>query len=234
MKKQPTNVQSVLLPVEVFTEKKAVKWVADHGFKTDKLDKTDRFFRFRQADPKTFKAADFRTKTIDKKRGIKIVIGHEKKKAVKNPAINVLVDLGRCDGFEVAKKKEIVFSAKQNYRLLSTADGRILYALKGKMRTVHDPDKSPVEKQAEKLYSRWSDFEPDKEYMLQVGKLIWKKAGEATKIFYTSDKWSPRKKLTAYVHDFEHKTTLHEASSTAGKQYKLTGAFAVRKEGITG
>ena len=153
----------------------------------------------------------------------------------KNPPVKVLVDLGRCDGFDqVDPIKSLTLTAKENYRLLSTADGRTLYALKGKQKTVYDPDKSEVEKQAERLYSKWSDFEPDKEYMLTVAELKWQPIGNATTIFYTSDKWSASRKLTGYVHDFTHATTLYSAESKHGTQYKLKGAFAVKKEGITG
>lgn len=173
------------------------------------------------------------------------MIGRKKqteKSTVKNPAVSVLVDLGRCDGFIIDPKthldgirnKDIKLAAKKNYRLLSTADGKTLYALRGPRRTVKDPGKSSVEKQAEKLYSRWSDFEPDNEYMLSIGDTTWKNEGDAKTIFYTSDKWSAQRRLTGYVHDFDHKTTLYSAKTAYGIQYKLKGAFQVKKEGITG
>lgn len=77
-----SQVQSVLFPRGDWTKDQAYKWLADHAYKAYKLDKTDKYFRFRQSDPEKYDR--FITKKITPSSGkkkddyIKIVIGYRR------------------------------------------------------------------------------------------------------------------------------------------------------------
>jgi uncharacterized protein len=68
-----TKVQSVLIPVDKFSEVEAKKWCKDHEFKAADVDKTENFYRFRQFSPDNCKSEP-RTITLDEGKGIKAVI----------------------------------------------------------------------------------------------------------------------------------------------------------------
>jgi len=71
-------IQSVLFNRNLNTFNSSYKWLIDHDFKTYKCDITENYFRWRQVDPK--RNSEFRLKTIDEERQIKIVIEYPKKK----------------------------------------------------------------------------------------------------------------------------------------------------------
>lgn len=75
--KMTSSVQSVLLSRNRFkTRASARKYAREHGFKTSKIDVTERYFRFRQANPRSPRFKRFRT--ISRKGGnMKLIIGFE-------------------------------------------------------------------------------------------------------------------------------------------------------------
>lgn len=62
-------VQSVLVP-KLFPMDQAIEWVKSHKFKVYKIDVTDRFYRFRQLEPKP--DANYITKVLP--NGVELVI----------------------------------------------------------------------------------------------------------------------------------------------------------------
>ncbi len=66
MKRWPrhTRVQSFLFPRSQWTARSARSWLSKHGHKAPKTDKTDRYLRYRQAQPGRFRKATFRTITL--------------------------------------------------------------------------------------------------------------------------------------------------------------------------
>lgn len=45
------HIQSVVFPKSRFTQKQALKWLYEHGYKYNKIDITHNMYRFRQHDP---------------------------------------------------------------------------------------------------------------------------------------------------------------------------------------
>ena len=72
-----SSVQSVLLSRNRFkTRASARKYAREHGFKSSKIDVTERYYRFRQANPRSPRFKRFRT--ISRKGGdMKLIIGFE-------------------------------------------------------------------------------------------------------------------------------------------------------------
>jgi hypothetical protein len=54
-------VQSVLLNRDKFSKKEAFDWVREHGYKADKVDVTNEYYRFRQMNPDLLHLYYFRT-----------------------------------------------------------------------------------------------------------------------------------------------------------------------------
>jgi len=77
-RKYKSEIQSVLLPKNTFKSKKAaIRWVKKHKrFKVKKIDETKNMYRFRQQSPGKYD--DFRTINLDRKLGIKAVLGLKK------------------------------------------------------------------------------------------------------------------------------------------------------------
>jgi 16S rRNA G966 N2-methylase RsmD len=50
-----------------------IEWLYDHGFKFNKIDEKEHYYRFRQTNPNKY--THYTTKEIDKKKGIKFIIG---------------------------------------------------------------------------------------------------------------------------------------------------------------
>ena len=71
----PTEVQSVIIPKNKYTEKQANNWIIKNGYttrgKSIKNYKTTNFYRFRQIPPSKFK--DYRMRNLS--NGIRLVIG---------------------------------------------------------------------------------------------------------------------------------------------------------------
>ncbi|MDD3493517.1 MAG: phage portal protein, partial [Candidatus Thermoplasmatota archaeon] len=62
------EVQSVLCPKDKFkSAEEAAAWCREHGFKTDKLDETDDFYRYRQFQPELCEDGSFRTMRLGDK-----------------------------------------------------------------------------------------------------------------------------------------------------------------------
>lgn len=66
-------VQSILFDKEKFTLTEAKNWLKKHDYKSDKVDETDEYYRFRQRDPDDFDPDSFRTKEIED--GVKFIMG---------------------------------------------------------------------------------------------------------------------------------------------------------------
>lgn len=65
------RVQSLLFPRDKWTKPEARDWLKEHGYKSRKVDETDRYYRFRQEDPAQFSV--LRTKRFGE--DIKAVVG---------------------------------------------------------------------------------------------------------------------------------------------------------------
>lgn len=70
-----TQVQSVIFEKSKYSVTQAKKWLRDNGFVAPKVDKTDRYLRFRQKQPGYFDESSFRTIPFGKGKGIKAIIG---------------------------------------------------------------------------------------------------------------------------------------------------------------
>lgn len=75
-----TEVQSVIFDKSKYNVTKAKKWLRDNDFVAPKVDKTDRYLRFRQKEPSYFDESSFRTIPFGKGTGIKAIIGVPMKK----------------------------------------------------------------------------------------------------------------------------------------------------------
>ena len=80
-----TQVQSVLFDRDIYSLTEAKKWLRDNDFIAPKVDKTDRYLRFRQKEPNYFNESSFRTIPFGKDTGIKAIIGVPMKKIKTNP-----------------------------------------------------------------------------------------------------------------------------------------------------
>ena len=79
-KRTPLKVQSVLVDKDVYSLREAKSWIRKHDFKETfygkGVEKTENFYRFRQAAPRRFKEGSYVTKEISD--GIKLVLGNYK------------------------------------------------------------------------------------------------------------------------------------------------------------
>ena len=79
-KRTPLKVQSVLVDRNVYNLKEAKSWIRKHDFKETfyrkGVEKTENFYRFRQAAPRRFKEGSYVTKEISE--GVKLVLGNYK------------------------------------------------------------------------------------------------------------------------------------------------------------
>jgi hypothetical protein len=62
-------LQTILVPKSKFSLPDAIHWVRTHRFIADKVDTTDRFYRFRQMTP--YPGGEYRTKTLP--NGVELV-----------------------------------------------------------------------------------------------------------------------------------------------------------------
>ena len=65
------RVQSLLFPRDRWTKPEARTWLKEHGYKSRKVDETDRYYRFRQVDPDQFTVL----RTKDFGEHIKAIVG---------------------------------------------------------------------------------------------------------------------------------------------------------------
>ena len=79
-KRTPLKVQSVLVDRNVYNLKEAKSWIRKHDFKetfySKGVEKTENYYRFRQAAPRRFKEGSYVTKEISE--GVKLVLGNYK------------------------------------------------------------------------------------------------------------------------------------------------------------
>ena len=79
-KRTPLKVQSVLISTDLYNLKEAKSWIRKHDFKETfyrkGVEKSENYFRFRQAAPGRFKKNSFVTKEISD--GVKLVLGNYK------------------------------------------------------------------------------------------------------------------------------------------------------------
>ena len=79
-KRTPLKVQSVLISTDVYNLKEAKSWIRNHDFKETfygkGVERTENYFRFRQAAPRRFKEGSYVTKEISD--GVKLVLGNYK------------------------------------------------------------------------------------------------------------------------------------------------------------
>lgn len=68
-----TEIQTLILSQQLFTEKQAAGWARRHGFRVIKVDVTTNNYRFRQHPPSNYRAGSFRTIRI--RPGVEAVIG---------------------------------------------------------------------------------------------------------------------------------------------------------------
>jgi len=68
-----TEIQTLVLSQQMFTERQAVGWAKRHGFRVIKVDVTPNNYRFRQHPPSNFEPGSFRT--IRLRAGVEAVIG---------------------------------------------------------------------------------------------------------------------------------------------------------------
>lgn len=66
-----SKVQSVLIPRSKFSLSEARAWIKSHGYHSGKVDVTDAYYRFRQAEPGRFD----RIRTKELPGGIKLLVG---------------------------------------------------------------------------------------------------------------------------------------------------------------
>jgi hypothetical protein len=207
--------------------------------KASKSDKTKTQLRFRQASPGKFKKGSLRTKTIDKKLGVKLVIGcpkpgtkTAKRKINPAPSIpDVLVYLGGA--IEVQLADETMLRWRRGHCVLANVEGNRLFILNTTKKEKVEPTQTALIKEARKLYSQFTDFKSEKANLVKSAtpKLI--KIGLADHIVYRSNKWSG--KAIDYIHEFKKQPEVWASSKKSPEIVVLVGDWIkVKKEGIAG
>ena len=68
-----SEIQSVIFKKNKMTPIQCVEWLYDHGLKYNKIDEKEHYYRFRQTNPNKYN--HYTTKEINKKKGIKFILG---------------------------------------------------------------------------------------------------------------------------------------------------------------
>lgn len=92
----PSEVQSLLIPIDLMSLAQAKRWAKDHGYLVGRLDESERYYRFRQFDPS--KRHGYRTIPFGDE-GIMAVIQVPKRR--KNPGNAVKLSPGALSALEV-------------------------------------------------------------------------------------------------------------------------------------
>lgn len=153
----------------------------------------------------------------------------KKKSAVRNPGIripNVVVELGHAVELGMDDGNSLKFNS---YLLTCNESGSRLFIIRSTKKT--DPEELSSKK-AEKLYSKFTDFVPDRNYGQRVSEAKLKLIGQALFIVYRSNKWTGKK--TDYIHHFEKPPNVYANKKHEPTALAIIGRLAVRKEGITG
>ena len=240
--KKGTEAQTVLFDAAKWTVKTAHKWLKEHKMKTPKASKEGNYLRFRQADPACFADKSFRTKTIDRKMGVKLVIGCPKKdsKSSKktrkiNPPVSIpkiLVYLGRAVELSFEEGETLKWRGN-THCVLSNVEGTKLFILPtSKKKAALSGETAKIDK-ARALYSKFTDFESEEANVVHLETVPRKKIGLADHIVYESDKWSGKK--VEYIHEFDHRPQVFVDREDKPRVIALIGkGIKVKKEGITG
>lgn len=230
------RAQSVLFHKDHWDKATSRQWLRDHAFKIPLAVAEGNYLRYRQEPIGHFDPGSFRTKTIDFRRGVRLIVGcpktdrPSKRRRIDNPAPEVpgtVVYLG--EAVEIALRDESVLKLR-GYALCANPDGTRLYALRKINKQAVSPATGKIAEQARSLFEAFTDFAADRDFALRIstGKLV--ELGEADHIVYKSDKWTGKK--TEYIHEFTKRPTVW---ANANKSViAIVGAIRVRKEGITG
>ena len=108
-----TEVQSIIFDKSMYSVTEAKKWLRDNSFVAPKVDKTDRYLRFRQKQPSYFDESSFRTIPFGKNTGIKAIIGVPMKH---NPFYQES-DTPTGDGHRIGAYAMLFTKAKNKYLL---------------------------------------------------------------------------------------------------------------------
>lgn len=71
-----SKVQSLLFDKQFFNKNSAIDWCIEHGFKFNKIDITDKQFRFRQLDPQLLEREGYTFRTITVTTGLKFILAY--------------------------------------------------------------------------------------------------------------------------------------------------------------
>lgn len=141
---------------------------------------------------------------------------------------DVVVYLGKA--LELGMSDDTSFKFRGS-DLVSNVCGDRLYIIPSGKRKASKKTGRLVEK-ARKLFSKFTEFEADRNHAQDISDRKLEKIGTALFIVYRSDKWSGR--TVDYIHEFEHTTTIHADNKTEPTLLLIRGKLAVKKEGITG
>jgi hypothetical protein len=240
--KTGTEAQTVLFDAKKWTVSKARKWLKEHKMKSPKAAKEGNYLRFRQADPARFAEGSFKTKTIDRKMGVKLVIGcpkKEKKSLPKtrkiNPPVSIpstLVYLGRAVELSFEEGETLKWRGN-THCVLSNVEGTKLFILPTSKKKAAIAGQTARIDKARALYSKFTDFESEEANVVRLSAEPRKLIGLADHIVYESDKWSGKK--VEYIHEFDHRPKVFVDHEDKPQVIALIGkGIKVKREGITG
>jgi len=229
------RAQSVIFSKDYWTKESARKWLLEHAMKTPVAKEEGKYLHYQQEPTSHFEKGSFRTKTIDVRRGVRLIVGCPKTSAPRtvrriNPGTNIpstVVQLGKA--VEISLMDDTVLKLR-GYLLLSNPEGTKLYCLKGGSRKTARPKEGKTIDKARSLYSRFTDFDSEKSFSLQAATDKMMKIGQADHIVYSSDKWTGRS--VEYIHEFNKPPDIW--ANRDRSVIALIGAIRVKREGITG
>lgn len=235
--KKGTRAQSVLFHRDHWTKETARAWLRSHKMKTPTVAIEENYLRYRQEPVSAFEPGSLRTKTIDIRKGVRLIIGCPKKMTSKIKSRRIdnaqprmpdtVVYLG--DSIEMALTDERILKFT-GHLLCSDVQGKTLYSFRAGRKTKVDPSQSEIEKKAGKLYSEFTDFEADEAFISHAPEHQMKKIGQVDHLVYRSDKWSGKE--VEYIHEFKNPPDVWANRELSVLIVK--GKIKVRKEGITG
>lgn len=229
------RAQSVIFSKDYWTKTTARKWLLEHAMKVPVAQDEGKYLHYRQEPPSHFEKGSLRTKTIDVRRGVRLIVGCPRTTAPRsvrriNPVNTIpatVVQLGKA--IEISLMNDTILKLR-GYLLVSNPEGTKLFCLKGgKKKTVQPGDGSTVSK-ARSLYARFTDFEAENAFSLQAESDKMTNIGKADHIVYESDKWTGRS--VEYIHEFDKPPDVWANKSKT--VIALIGAIKVKREGITG
>lgn len=153
---------------------------------------------------------------------------------------NILTGLGTVTQLEIVTNDEEImqfsFLVKHNYQLATNSQGTVLFIFPGrKLKTTSaDPDKIANKlERAERMFTKWSEFEADSVAAYQISEKPLRTVGTAYSITYRSDKWSG--KMTPYIHHFTSPARVKMDDIDHPRLIQVFGGrMKVKAEGIVG